>query len=154
MRAVIQVESAFNPIAVSPKGAMGLMQLMPATARELGVERPVSSRARTSAAASPTSGACSIATSDNVELALAAYNAGPGNVERTATIPPYRETQAYVKKVDGARGPRPRPRRRIRPSTSGSTRGRQGHHPLLEQAPKGVYAVRGREAEVGVYLRS
>jgi soluble lytic murein transglycosylase len=97
VKAVIHAESAFDPRAVSHKGAMGLMQLMPATARSLGVAEP-------------------FAAEQNVEggtrylrelrerfgswtMALAAYNAGPEAVARFGGIPPYRETQKYVRRV-------------------------------------------------------
>ena len=101
VRAVIQAESAFNPRALSPKGAMGLMQLMPATARELGVLDPFHPGDNIRGGVSYLAGLMT-RYDQNVELALAAYNAGPGSVERYGAVPPYRETQDYVKKITSA----------------------------------------------------
>lgn len=98
VRAVIHAESAFNEAAISPAGAQGLMQLMPATARELGVNNAMS------ATDNIHGGVHYLAKmlrrfEGNITLATAAYNAGPGAVGRHGGIPPYAETKAYVNRV-------------------------------------------------------
>ena len=96
LKAVAKVESGGNPSARSPAGALGLMQLMPATARGLHVN-PLDPTQAVNGAAKMLHGL--IRKFGKVDLALAAYNAGPGAVTRYGGIPPYRETQAYVTKV-------------------------------------------------------
>jgi soluble lytic murein transglycosylase-like protein len=102
VRAVIQAESAFNPAARSVKGAMGLMQLMPATAAAYGVVDAYDPRDNIRAGVAYLR---SLLTryNDKVELALAAYNAGPGAVDRYGyAVPPYRETINYVSRIRGS----------------------------------------------------
>ena len=104
VRAVIQVESAFNPRAVSPKGAMGLMQLMPATAARFGVLDPFNPAENIRAGVTYLRQLLE-RYDHNEQLALAAYNAGPGAVQKYGNkVPPYKETQNYVLKIAGMQG--------------------------------------------------
>jgi len=105
VRAVMQVESGFNPLALSPKGAMGLMQLMPATARQYGVRNAFSPAENVRAGVAYLRELLD-RYQNNEELALAAYNAGPGAVDKHGqTVPPYRETRSYVAQINKMAGP-------------------------------------------------
>ncbi|MEA3486774.1 MAG: lytic transglycosylase domain-containing protein [Thermodesulfobacteriota bacterium] len=98
LKAIMKAESDFNPKAVSKKGAKGLMQIMPSNFRTLGIKDPFNPRE------SIMGGALYLRQmldrfNGKVHLALAAYNAGPDNVDRSSGIPPIRETEDYVNKV-------------------------------------------------------
>jgi soluble lytic murein transglycosylase-like protein len=92
------VESAFRKDAVSPKGAQGLMQLMPGTARELGVKDAFDPAQNLDAGTRYLNSLIAEFKGD-IRLAIAAYNAGPNAVKRHRGVPPYRETRQHVEKV-------------------------------------------------------
>lgn len=98
VRAVIHAESNFNPVARSRKGAVGLMQLMPATAQQLGVADALVPSLNIRGGVQYLAGLLARFNGD-ISLATAAYNAGPGAVQKHAGIPPYAETQVYVQRV-------------------------------------------------------
>jgi soluble lytic murein transglycosylase-like protein len=96
VRALIQVESNYKPRARSPKGAMGLMQLMPSTARTYNVRNPFDPKANIEAGIKHLK---SLIDRFGVKLGLAAYNAGEGAVQKFNDVPPYRETKSYVSRI-------------------------------------------------------
>jgi hypothetical protein len=96
VRALIEVESGYRPRAKSPRGAMGLMQLMPSTAREYKVRNPYDPKANIAAGVKHLK---TLIDRWGVELALAAYNAGEGAVKKFNGIPPYKETRNYVSRI-------------------------------------------------------
>jgi len=106
VRAVMQVESAFNPLARSAKGALGLMQLMPATIKQFGVANPFNPAENIRAGVAYLRELLD-RYQNNEQLALAAYNAGPGAVDNHGqSVPPYRETRDYVAHVNELAGHR------------------------------------------------
>jgi len=98
VKAVIHVESNFNPNAVSPVGAVGLMQVMPATARRLGVTNPLDPKSNIVAGVKYLKSLLDMFEDDET-LALAAYNSGPSRVHRYKGVPPYKETQDFIERV-------------------------------------------------------
>jgi hypothetical protein len=116
IRAVIQVESGYDPKAVSSKGAMGLMQLIPATAQRFGVANPFDPKQNLEGGVNYLKYLMGLFGGD-LNLSLAAYNAGEHSVQRSGGIPPIAETQSYVRKVtsiyqpgDGAAGTKATPK--------------------------------------------
>lgn len=100
IKAVVQVESNFDPLAVSSAGALGLMQLMPSTAERFELDDPFHAEGNIMAGSQYLRILLDKYNND-VEMALAAYNAGEGSVRRYKGVPPYKETQNYIKKVTG-----------------------------------------------------
>jgi soluble lytic murein transglycosylase len=98
LKALMKVESDFNPSAISRAGARGLMQIMPATAKDLGISKPFDPDESIKGGARYLRRLLTIF-DDKLPLALAAYNAGPGVVSRFKRIPPIQETQKFVRKV-------------------------------------------------------
>lgn len=97
VKAVVQQESGFNSKAVSPVGALGLMQLMPSTAKGLGVRNPFDAEQNIAGGTKYLKNL--INKYDSVKLGLAAYNAGSGAVNKYGGVPPYKETQNYVNRI-------------------------------------------------------
>ena len=148
VRAVVQVESAFNPYARSPKGAQGLMQLMPATAHQFGVKNAFNPEENVRAGVAYLRQLLD-RYENNEELALAAYNAGPGAVDKYGqTVPPYAETKNYVAQISQITA---RPiARRDEPHLQGDRgRRRPPRRPLHRQAPRFRHLRRHRPVVVG-----
>ena len=114
---VIRAESNFKPHAVSPKGARGLMQLMPSTAAQLGVTDAFDPKANIDAGTAHLNSLLNLYHDDPVK-ALAAYNAGAHRVEQYHGVPPYRETRAYVSKIVRDFNAKKRAQRKALPATT------------------------------------
>ena len=101
VKAVIKTESDGNPRCVSGAGAMGLMQLMPANVKEAGIADPFDPEQNIAAGTRQLAGLLSLYHGD-LDLALAGYNAGPGNVRKYGGVPPFTETRQYIQRVKAA----------------------------------------------------
>ena len=101
VKAVIKTESDGNPRCVSGAGAMGLMQLMPANVKEAGISDPFDPEQNIAAGTKQLAGLLSLYHGD-LDLALAGYNAGPGNVRKYGGVPPFTETRQYIQRIRAA----------------------------------------------------
>lgn len=140
IKAVAKAESGFNPNAVSKSGAIGVMQLMPSTARSLGVTDPYDARQNIMGGTKYLRQNLD-RFNGNVSLALAAYNAGPNAVQKYGGIPPYQETQNYVKIVTSYMGGAPIYSGKM--VTTGGTSGTSGAGSLNSLASLGSYGSTG-----------
>jgi len=122
VRAVVEAESGFNPQAVSPAGAKGLMQLMDETAESLGVKDPFDPVANVSGGVRFLR--AMVDRFQSIPLALAAYNAGPGVVEKYGGVPPYGETRSYVSRILQLQ------RQYLLEASGSRERGGNGGHPI------------------------
>ncbi len=122
VKAVVEAESGFNPRAVSPAGAKGLMQLMDETAESLGVKDPFDPVANVSGGVRFLR--AMVDRFQSIPLALAAYNAGPGAVEKYGGIPPFSETKSYVSRVLQLQ------QRNLLEASGSRERGGNGEHPI------------------------
>jgi hypothetical protein len=151
VRAVVQVESGFNPWARSPKGALGLMQLMPATALQFGVKNAFNPVENVRAGVAYLRQLMD-RYDNHEELALAAYNAGPGAVDKYGqSVPPYRETRSYVTRISSM-SPRPVPvpmRRLVIYKTTETVDGHAVPRYSDHEPAAGSYEVVGRQAFAG-----
>ena len=145
VHSMIKVESNYDPFAVSPKGAMGLMQLMPSTARQLGVKNVFDARENIDGGVRYYKYLKGLYNNDD-RLALAAYNAGPGAVAKYGRVPPFPETISYVRKVGRSYG-KAWPAAVQQPTADEDTEAA----PEQEQYSKLVEVV---DAEGRIYLRS
>ncbi len=145
VRAVVRNESGFNAGAVSPKGAQGLMQLMPGTASLMGVRDPFDPEQNIAGGVGYLRH-CLDRFGHNVPLAVAAYNAGPEAVAKYCTIPPYQETQAFVNNVLGSYGayggnpalnnPAVKPAAGAKPAAKGAAAKQPGNQEKDPNAPR------------------
>ncbi len=141
VRSVVKVESNFNPNAVSRKGAMGLMQLMPATARSLNVSNPFDPQQNVDAGVRHLRKLLDNY-GGNVRLSLAAYNAGSGAVARSAGVPHFRETQNYVRRITNLYNGGSEPGSYV----FGSPNGSPSHDPVhVERDARGVLFISNTE---------